>query len=136
MGNARFRIALLKILLATILAGLSIPAARPVAAAPLCSATSVITAPWNGGFVAQVTIANTGTTASSSWLVVWGFPDSTYVITNMWNANYAQSGASVGATNVAWNASIAPGGSTSLGFVANHPGTSHSMPSSIAVTCT
>ena len=70
---------------------------------------------WSGGFTANVTIANTGATAWNGWTLKFAFPGD-QKITNAWNAQAVQSGASVTATNLSYNASVAAGGSTSFGF--------------------
>src|SRR5262245_4885528 len=72
---------------------------------------------WQGGFVDNVTVANTGTSAISGWVVRFAFPgDAT--VTNAWNADASQSGKAVTARNKDYNATIAPGASTSFGFQA------------------
>jgi cellulase/cellobiase CelA1 len=70
---------------------------------------------WTGGFVAQVTVANTGTSAINGWTLKFTFPGD-QKITNAWNATPAQSGEAVTLTNMSYNAAITPGTSTSLGF--------------------
>jgi chitodextrinase len=70
---------------------------------------------WPGGFTANVTIANTGTAAVNGWTLTFSFAGDQRV-TNAWNAGVTQSGAAVTARNVAHNASIPAGGSTSFGF--------------------
>ena len=70
---------------------------------------------WPGGFTANVTVTNTSTTALNGWTVGWTFPGD-QKITNAWSATTTQTGAAVTATNVAYNASIAAGASTSFGF--------------------
>ncbi|GAA2070812.1 GH12 family glycosyl hydrolase domain-containing protein [Actinomadura alba] len=70
---------------------------------------------WSGGFTANVTIANTGTAAVNGWTLTFSFAGDQRV-TNAWNAGVTQSGAAVTARNVAHNASIPAGGSTSFGF--------------------
>ncbi|MCE6996164.1 glycoside hydrolase family 9 protein [Saccharothrix sp. S26] len=70
---------------------------------------------WPGGFNADVTITNTGTTAWNSWTLKFAFPGNQKV-TNGWSANWTQSGAEVTATSYSWNGTVAPGGSTSIGF--------------------
>ncbi|HVV19335.1 MAG TPA: endo-1,4-beta-xylanase [Pseudonocardiaceae bacterium] len=70
---------------------------------------------WAGGFVANVTIDNTGTAAMSGWRLTFTFPGD-QKITNAWNATVTQSGAAVTAVNANYNATIGPGGSASLGF--------------------
>jgi hypothetical protein len=70
---------------------------------------------WTGGFTANVTIANTGTAAINGWTLTFSFPGDQKV-TNAWNATVTQNGTSVTAANLAYNASIAPGGNQSFGF--------------------
>jgi rhamnogalacturonan endolyase len=73
------------------------------------------TSEWQGGFTANVTITNNGTSTINGWTVAWTFPGN-QEITSAWNATVTQSGAAVSATNVGYNATIPPGGSTSFGF--------------------
>ncbi|MEY9910294.1 O-glycosyl hydrolase [Catenulispora sp. MAP12-49] len=70
---------------------------------------------WPGGFTANVTVSNTGTTAINGWTVAWAFPGD-QKITNAWSATTTQNGANVSAANVSYNSSIAPGANTSFGF--------------------
>ena len=70
---------------------------------------------WQGGLVANVTIANTGTTAVNGWRLTFTFPGDTR-IGNVWNATATQTGAVVTVTNASYNAGIPPGGNTSFGF--------------------
>lgn len=70
---------------------------------------------WPGGFTANVTITNNGTTVINGWSLAFGFPGDQR-ITNAWNATVTQNGTSVTAANLGYNASIAPGGSQSFGF--------------------
>jgi xyloglucan-specific exo-beta-1,4-glucanase len=70
---------------------------------------------WAGGFNANVTVDNTGTTTIGSWTLRWTFPGDQKV-TNAWDATVTQTGAAVTAANLSYNASISPGGNTSFGF--------------------
>lgn len=70
---------------------------------------------WQGGFTANVTITNNGTATINGWTVAWTFPGDQQ-ITSAWNATVTQSGAAVSATNMSFNTTIPPGGSTSFGF--------------------
>jgi hypothetical protein len=76
---------------------------------------SYVPSNWPGGFTANVTIANTGATAINGWTLAFTFPGD-QKITSPWNASVTQSGASVTATNLSYNATISPGGSQSFGF--------------------
>jgi hypothetical protein len=70
---------------------------------------------WQGGFTANVTVANTGGSAINGWTLTFTFPGDQRV-SNAWNATLTQSGAAVTARNVDFNGSVAPGGSASFGF--------------------
>jgi cellulase/cellobiase CelA1 len=70
---------------------------------------------WQGGVVANLTITNTGSSPINGWTLKFAFPGDTKV-GNTWNATVTQSGAAVSATNLSFNAAIAPGGNVSFGF--------------------
>lgn len=63
----------------------------------------------------------------------WTFPNG-QVITQLWNATFTQTGANVSATNLNWNASIAPNATVNVGFNANHSGTNN-KPTSFTLSC-
>jgi poly(hydroxyalkanoate) depolymerase family esterase len=70
---------------------------------------------WAGGFTANVAVSDTGTAPVNGWTLSFSFPGDQKV-TNAWNATVTQSGTAVTATNLSYNSSISPGGSTSFGF--------------------
>jgi len=80
-----------------------------------CQATYTIANQWPGGFQGDVSIRNTGTSATRSWTVQWTFSGG-QTITSSWNVALSVSGGSVTARNVDYNGTIAPGSSTSFGF--------------------
>ncbi len=80
-----------------------------------CHVTYTTQSQWTGGFVAQVTIANNGSSAINGWTLTFTFPGD-QKITNAWNGVASQTGENVTITNESYNATIAAGGSTSLGF--------------------
>ncbi|MER5471915.1 cellulose binding domain-containing protein [Streptomyces sp. NPDC002685] len=86
-----------------------------------CSVTYKITNQWSGGFQADVSLTNTGSTAWTGWTLGWTFPDG-QKITQLWNADYTQSGATVTAKNVSWNANVAAGSSVGFGFTGSWTG--------------
>ncbi|MGQ4437836.1 cellulose binding domain-containing protein, partial [Streptomyces sp. SAS_260] len=79
-----------------------------------CTVTYRITNQWTGGFQADVQITNTGSTSWNGWSLGWSFTDGQQ-ISQLWNADYTQSGATVTAKNVTWNATVAAG--SSAGFL-------------------
>jgi hypothetical protein len=70
---------------------------------------------WTGGFTADVTIANTGSSAIDGWTLTFTFPGNQQ-ITDAWNGVESQSGENVTITNESYNGTIAAGSSASLGF--------------------
>jgi hypothetical protein len=70
---------------------------------------------WQGGLTADVTVANTGTTTINGWTLGFAFPGDTK-ITSTWNATLTQTGSTVTAKNLSYNATLAPAGTASFGF--------------------
>ncbi|MGV9214583.1 lytic polysaccharide monooxygenase auxiliary activity family 9 protein [Micromonospora sp. RB23] len=95
-----------------------------------CMAVYKVTSTWQGGFQGEVTIMNHGSTPFSGWTASWTWP-SGQVINQIWSATQTTSGASVTATNVSYNGTVAPEGTTTFGFLASSTGT-NSLPT---VTC-
>jgi endoglucanase len=96
---------------------------------PTLSCTFSVTNSWSGGFQGQVTVANTGGSATTSWTASWTWPGG-QAVSSGWSGVFTSSGASVTVTNEPYNGAINPGSSTSFGFTAT--GTA---PSSLTVTC-
>ncbi len=87
----------------------------PSGGASSCEITYAVSSQWGGGFGANVTVANKGTTAVNGWTVKWAFP-SGQTVTSLWNGNVTQSGPQVTVTDAGYNKAIAPGNSASFGF--------------------
>jgi glucose/arabinose dehydrogenase len=98
-----------------------------------CSVSYKVINQWQDGFVGDVTISNTGP-ALSGWTLAWTFGGNQRV-TNAWNTALTQSGASVAARNVGWNASLPSGGSVNFGFQATYSG-SNPVPTSFTLNGT
>jgi hypothetical protein len=80
---------------------------------------------WAGGFTANLTLKNTGTSAWTSWTATFTFPGD-QKITTAWNATVTQTGAAVTATNLSYNGNVAVGTSTTFGFQGTWSGNSSS----------
>jgi cellulase/cellobiase CelA1 len=80
-----------------------------------CHVTYTKSSEWTGGFVANLTLANTGTSAISPWTLTYSFPGD-QKISNAWNATVTQTGAAVSATGLSFDSSIAPGGTVTFGY--------------------
>ncbi|MGW3309065.1 cellulose binding domain-containing protein [Streptomyces sp. NPDC001073] len=86
-----------------------------------CTVTYRITNQWTDGFQADVQITNTGSTPWNGWSLGWSFTDGQQ-ISQLWNADYTQSGATVTAKNVTWNATVVAGSSAGFGFTGSWTG--------------
>jgi poly(hydroxyalkanoate) depolymerase family esterase len=78
---------------------------------------------WNTGLTENITVTNTGSTPVNGWSLTFTLPGG-QSITSGWNATYAPASGQVTARNLSYNGSLAPGGSTSIGFQATHTGNS------------
>ncbi|MCE6998329.1 cellulose binding domain-containing protein [Saccharothrix sp. S26] len=85
-----------------------------------CKVTDTINA-WNTGLTSEIVVTNTGSSPINGWSLVFTLPGG-QTITSGWNASYSPTSGQVTARNVSYNGTIAPGGSVSIGFQANHTG--------------
>ncbi len=85
---------------------------------------------WPGGFTANLTITNTGSSTINGWTLRFTFPGSQQV-TQGWNGVFSQSGNQVTITNASYNGTIPPNGSVNPGFNGSWSG---SNPSPTAFT--
>jgi acetylxylan esterase len=96
------------------------PPSSPQPGTGACRVTDTVSA-WNTGLTSSITITNTGSTAINGWSLGFTLP-SGQTITSGWNATYSPASGAVTARNASYNAALAPGASTSIGFQANHTG--------------
>jgi endoglucanase len=89
------------------------PTTPPAGAA--CKVTYSRQSEWAGGFVANVTVANTGSGTINGWTLTFTFGGDQHV-TSTWNATLTQSGAGVSVNNASFNGTISTGQSVSFGF--------------------
>ncbi|MFJ2029045.1 glycoside hydrolase family 3 N-terminal domain-containing protein [Streptosporangium sp. NPDC087985] len=87
-----------------------------------CRVTYTVNDWGGGGFGADLTITNTGASAVNGWTLGFTFPGNQKVTPPGWSAVWSQSGARVTATNLSWNATIAPNTSTGIGFNGTYSG--------------
>jgi cellulase/cellobiase CelA1 len=88
----------------------SSPSSSPSASAPAggCHVTYANQSEWAGGFTANVSIKNNGTSAINNWILTYHYGGDQKV-TSAWGATPSQSGANVTLTNLSYDGSIAPG---------------------------
>ncbi len=96
------------------------PTATPGAGA--CRVDYTVVSDWGNGFQVDLTIHNNTGSTIDGWTLAWSFAGNQQ-ITQLWNADWSQSGVTVTARNVSWNSTIASGGSVSdIGFTGSYSG--------------
>ena len=90
---------------------------------PSCRVAYTIS-PWGGssGFTAGIVLTNTGTSSLSAWTLAFSLPSGQAITPPGWSATWSQSGQAVTARPLSWNSTLAPGGSTTIGFNGTHTG--------------
>ncbi|MFY1687125.1 cellulose binding domain-containing protein [Plantactinospora sp. WMMB782] len=86
-----------------------------------CAASYRVTGSWQGGFQAEVTVRNTGTSTMTGWTVGWTFANG-QTISQIWGGTHTQAGSSVSVRNVAYNGNLAPNAATTFGFLGSWSG--------------
>jgi rhamnogalacturonan endolyase len=112
----RRRLRSLSVFTAAGLVALAVPAVTNVAAqaATGCEVTYTVLNEWPGGHTAAVKATNLGDPVSS-WTIGWEFGAGQQV-TDHWNARISQSGSSVTASDVGYNAALGSGADVEFGF--------------------
>ena len=87
-----------------------------------CAVTYHVDNTWQGGFIATVTLKNTGGSALKNWALGWTVPSGTQ-ITGGWNATVTQTGQQASAKAPTWAPDLAGGASVSIGIQATGPST-------------
>ncbi|GAA1988841.1 hypothetical protein GCM10009718_28030 [Isoptericola halotolerans] len=120
-GRRRTRLTALTATLALVAAGTAgVLTATSATAAQGCTVDYQVSSEWSGGFQADVTVTNLGDPVPS-WQLGWTAAPG-QAVTQAWNADVVQSGTSVSATGVAWNANLATGSTASFGFIGSWTG--------------
>ncbi|TDC29300.1 cellulose binding domain-containing protein [Micromonospora sp. KC213] len=97
-----------------------------------CTATYQVISSWPEGFYAQVDVRNNSGSHTVGWSVVWRYLHGQR-ITHLWGGILRQEGDRVGVGHADWNGVLAPGGTTSFGFIG---GWTESNPTPNIITCT
>jgi len=90
-----------------------------------CKVTYQLSDGWGTGFVANVSITNTGPNTINGWTLAFSFPSNTESVSSSnWNANWTENGTNVVVTPLSWDATLAPnsGNTLFMGFVGNQNG--------------
>ena len=89
-----------------------------------CAVSYALGTGWGTGFVANISITDTGPNPITGWTLAFDFPATTESVSNGWNATYTQTGQTVIVTPGSWDGNLAAGGgnTVSIGFVGNQSG--------------
>jgi xyloglucan-specific exo-beta-1,4-glucanase len=96
-----------------------------------CTAAYKVTGSWTGGFQGEVTVTNTGSTATTGWTVKWTYTGG-QTVTQGWGGTATQSGTAVTVTNASYNGALSSGASTTFGFLGGTTGTTNPVPSPVS----
>jgi cellulase/cellobiase CelA1 len=80
-----------------------------------------------------VTVRNTGAAATRAWTVGWTYTGG-QTLSQVWNGTGSQTGTAVTVHDAGWNGVLAPGATTTFGFLASSNGTTNPVPA--PTTCT
>jgi len=89
--------------------------------------TYTVVSEWNAGFVANIAVTNNSDATIDGWSVSWEYSDDSSV-NHPWSASVSGS-SQYTATNLSWNANLAPGQSTTFGFTGNKDNGDAQIPS-------
>ncbi|TDC77835.1 glycosyl hydrolase, partial [Streptomyces hainanensis] len=100
-----------------------------------CVAAHRAVSRWGTGYRAEVTVTNTGVTPLTGWQVSWPLAAG-QTLGTAWNARVAAAGSTARATPADWNATLAPGESTTFGYLGATPWPAATLlaPSCVATT--
>jgi endoglucanase len=85
-----------------------------------CTVTHRVVNRWSGGFSGEIVIANRGPSITG-WTLTFSAPG--VAVTSGWNGTWTDTGDTVRVVSESWNGALATGGQTTLGYNANHDGT-------------
>ncbi|WP_407318457.1 endo-1,4-beta-xylanase [Isoptericola halotolerans] len=71
---------------------------------------------WQGGFQGEARLTNTGQDALDPWELAWDFSGGE-TVAQSWGGDLTQTGAHVTVTGPSWQTTLAPGQSTTVGFI-------------------
>jgi Cellulose binding domain len=77
---------------------------------------------WGTGYSGQYTITNGGSAAVTGWTLSFTLPTGT-TLTSLWDGSYTDKAGQVTVTSDSWDATVAPGGTATVGFETESSGT-------------
>lgn len=89
-----------------------------------CAVNYVVSNGWGSGYVANISVTDTGPNPIDGWTLAFAFPSDTESLSSDWNGNWSTNGQNVLVTNLGWNGQLAAdgGNSADIGFVGANNG--------------
>ncbi|MET7331166.1 cellulose binding domain-containing protein [Nonomuraea sp. NPDC005650] len=103
------------------LEGTPTPTPTPPGQDGACGATYRTVNTWSGGFQAEVTVRNSGSTSLNGWTVRMTLAAG-QAVTNLWGGVATGTGGAISVRNASYNGSLAAAGTTTFGYVATGNG--------------
>ncbi|MFI7129346.1 cellulose binding domain-containing protein [Nonomuraea sp. NPDC050153] len=103
------------------LEGAPTPTPTPPGQDGACGATYRTVNTWSGGFQAEVTVRNSGSTSLNGWTVRMTLAAG-QAVTNLWGGVATGAGGAISVRNASYNGSLAAAGTTTFGYVATGNG--------------
>lgn len=102
-----------------------------------CTVSYAVTNGWGSGYVASITLSDTGPSPIDGWTLTFAFPSTGESISGDWNGNWTVNGQNVQVTSLDWNANLAANGgnSATIGFVGANTG-AYPSPAAISLNGT
>jgi hypothetical protein len=89
-----------------------------------CAVSYDVTQGWGNGYVANISLTNTGPSPIDGWTLAFAFPAASESFSSGWNGNWTANGQNVQVTNLSWNGTLAAnsGNSADIGLVGSNNG--------------
>jgi hypothetical protein len=89
-----------------------------------CQVSYAVTQGWGNGFVANISITNSGPDPIDGWTLAFSFPAASESVSSDWNGTWTENGQAVTVTNLSWDGTLAANGGNTvdIGFVGANDG--------------
>jgi len=89
-----------------------------------CQVSYAVTQGWGNGFVANISITDSGPDPIDGWTLAFSFPASSESVSSDWNGTWSETGQAVTVTSLSWNGTLASdsGNTVDVGFAGANNG--------------
>lgn len=89
-----------------------------------CQVSYAVTQGWGNGFVANISITNSGPDPIDGWTLAFSFPAASESVSSAWNGTWTEHGQAVTVTSLSWDGTLAANGGNTvdIGFAGANDG--------------